>query len=361
MSKDKNKITSKQLATLLISSQIGVGILTLPPVLAEKVGHDGWITVLLSGVATIPVVVIIMILVKRYKGKSLIKINNFLYGTYLGHIFNFIYILYLTFVTSLVLRIFVEVIMINVLRLTPGEVLTLFIFTPAIYLARYGFKAVARFANEVYLIVPIVLIFYFFIMKEMRLTYLMPVGDAGIVPIMKGVFDAFPMFLGIELIPLMYSNVEDNSKTMKYVILGHTYSTLFFTIVVAVSTLIYGETLLKIILFPLFQVFRIYKSTLFERVDLFFNGIWFPAMGTTSLVYFYSGFYSIKEMFQVKKERVPFIIYTASVMLLSRVPKDYAQAQKFLGLLGYFGMGIFAFLIFSAIFSFINKRGVVGK
>jgi spore germination protein (amino acid permease) len=361
MSKDKNKITSKQLATLIISSQIGVGILTLPPVLAEKTGHDGWIAVLLSGIASLPVVVIIVILARRYKDKSLVKINYCLYGTYLGHILNFVFIIYLSAVTSLILRIFVEVIKINVLRVTPGEVITLFNFLPAIYMARYGFKAIARFANEVYLIVPIVLLYFFSITKEMRLTYLMPIGDAGIVPIMKGIFVALPMFLGIELIPLMYSKVKDNSKTLKYVILGHTYSTLFFTIVVAVSTLVYGETLLKIISFPLFLVFRIYKSTLFERVDLFFNAIWLPAMGTTSLVYYYSGFYSIKEMFQVKKERWPFVIYTAAIMLASRVPEDYAHTQKLLGLLGYLGMGMFVFLIFSTIFSFINKRGVAGK
>jgi spore germination protein (amino acid permease) len=361
MSKDKNKITSKQLATLIISSQIGVGILTLPPVLAEKVGHDGWISVLLSGIMSLPVIVMVMILSKRYRDKSLIKINYCLYGKYLGYIFNLIYIIYLSTVTSLILRIFIEVIKINVLRLTPGEVLTVFNFLPAIYIARYGFKAIARFANEVYVIVPIVLLFFFSIIKEMRLTYLMPVGDAGIVPIMKGIFVALPMFLGIELIPLMYSKVKDNSKTLKYVIWGHTYSTLFFTIVVAVSTLVYGETLLRMISFPLFQVLRIYKSTLFERVDLFFNAIWFPAMGTTSLVYYYSGFYCIKEMFQVKKETVPFIIYTGVIMLLSRLPEDYAHTQRLLGLLGYFGIVILTLLIFSTIFSFINKRGVVDK
>lgn len=361
MSKDKNKITSKQLATLIISAQIGVGILTLPPMLAEKTGHDGWIAVLLSGITSLPVVVIIMVLARRYRDKSLIKINYCLYGTYLGHIFNFIFILYLSAATSLVLRILVEVIKINVLRVTPGEVLTLFNFLPAIYMARYGFKVIARFANEVYLLVPIVLLFFFSIIKEMRLTYLMPIGDAGIVPIMKGIFVTLPMFLGIELIPLMYSNVEDNNKTMKYVLWAHTYSTVFFIIVVAVSTLVYGETLLKMMSFPLFLVFRVYKSTLFERVDLFFNAIWLPAMGATSLIYYYSGFYSIKEMFQVRKEKWPFIIYTAAVMLISRVPEDYAHTQKLLGLLGYLGMGIFIFLIFSTIFSFINKRGVVDK
>jgi spore germination protein (amino acid permease) len=361
MSRDKNKITAKQLATLIIASQIGVGILTLPPSLAKEIGHDGWLSVLFSGIATIPVLIVIIIFAGRYKDKTLVRINCLLYGKYLGSFFNFIFIVYLIFVSALILRIFVEVTKITVLRLTPAEVLTFVLFIPSMYLARYGFKAIARFANEVYVIVPAVLIFFLMVASKLRVTFLMPVGEAGVAPIAKSMLIVIPMFLGIELLPVIYSNLEDTAKVTRYLIAGHIYSTLFFTIVVAVTTLVYGEVLLKQLALPLFQVFRIFRSQLFERVDLFFNAIWFPAMGTTSLVYYYSGFYSLKQIFRVKRESIPFIIYTAVVLMASRIPKDFAQTSKILGLVGYWGMGIFAFFMISCAFSFVNKRGVVEK
>ena len=45
----RNLINSKQLMVLIISSTAGVGIISLPYLLVQEVGHNGWIAILLSG------------------------------------------------------------------------------------------------------------------------------------------------------------------------------------------------------------------------------------------------------------------------------------------------------------------------
>ena len=47
--KDKPSISSIQLKGLIVSSVIGVGILTLPNTLGNISGKDGWMIILLTG------------------------------------------------------------------------------------------------------------------------------------------------------------------------------------------------------------------------------------------------------------------------------------------------------------------------
>ncbi|MBR3379903.1 MAG: GerAB/ArcD/ProY family transporter, partial [Bacillus sp. (in: Bacteria)] len=44
----KNKISPPQAVFFIIQSQIGVGILALPHLLMNDMGHDGWMAIILA-------------------------------------------------------------------------------------------------------------------------------------------------------------------------------------------------------------------------------------------------------------------------------------------------------------------------
>jgi len=67
----RNLINSKQLMVLIISSTAGVGIISLPYLLVQEVGHNGWIAILLSGISSMIMAVIVFKLLERYKNKSI--------------------------------------------------------------------------------------------------------------------------------------------------------------------------------------------------------------------------------------------------------------------------------------------------
>ena len=49
----ENKLSNKQIKALVVSTTVGVGILSLPNRLAIANGNDGWIPLILSGLLII--------------------------------------------------------------------------------------------------------------------------------------------------------------------------------------------------------------------------------------------------------------------------------------------------------------------
>ncbi|MBU3183198.1 GerAB/ArcD/ProY family transporter, partial [Clostridium psychrophilum] len=82
MDNRENNITSSQLMGLIVSIQIGAGILSLPANLAMVCGHDGWILILVYGILITAVIFLIIKLMNRYNNKSIYEINKLLYGKY---------------------------------------------------------------------------------------------------------------------------------------------------------------------------------------------------------------------------------------------------------------------------------------
>ncbi|WP_176431598.1 GerAB/ArcD/ProY family transporter [Anaerovirgula multivorans] len=355
---NKHKIKSSQLFVFIIAAQIGIGILTLPSIIVEIAGHDAWISVILAGIITSLALVIIMLLLNRYKDKSILEINKLLYGRYLGSIINLFIITYTFIAATLGTRIFTDVIKVSALKLTSPVVLTFFILIPAIYLAWYGLKAICRFANTLLVIFSLVVIFFLITHNDFRLTFLMPVADAGIGPITMAIIPSFFGFLGIELVTIIYPNITDKENAMKYALAANLFSMTFFVIVTGYSTGFFGEEMLKYMEFPLFNIARSYKAPVFERIDLFFVALWLPAMGSSILKFFFSSYYSINILFNIQKRGVLLSMVYISVVVLSRVPKDVVQTNQFLEVLNFIGIGFISFLCICYLLSFVNKRGV---
>lgn len=354
----RNKISSIQLMIFIIGAQIGIGILDLPYRLAKNVGHDGWISVLLTGFLTGAASLIILRLLDRYKDKSIYEINRYLYGKYIGVLFNIIILLYLILAVSLGSRLLVEMVKMTVLKLTPPLVLSSFIIIPTVYLVWSGLKPVCRFASLILIMIVLIFLLFLLIGKFIRLTFIMPVGEAGINKIMGGIFTSFFAFLGFELIAVVYPNVTDKQNASKHITIGSIITTLFYTLFTLLTTGFFGENMLKHLIFPLYSLTRSYRAPVLERIDLYFIALWVPAMAISLRAYFYSTYDSINKMFNIKRKTLSILIFTIAAILIGRIPKDLVELYEYLNILSLSGIGVAVFIIMSYIVSLINKRGV---
>lgn len=357
----KNNITSKQMMSFIVSAQIGFGIISLPSVLAETVGHDGWISVLCTGIICTLSIYFLVAFLNRYSNKSIFQINIFLYGKLLGMFLNIILFIYIFFATSIISRTFVEIIKITVLKNTPAMAISVISLFPTIYMSLKGLKVLGRFTTMLFFSYIATLIFYLSIYKHYRITFIMPVGVAGVPLISRGMLLTGFSYLGFELITIIYPYVTDKDKAAKYAVLANVFTTSFFTLVVFLLTIIIGEEKLRMSTFPLFHVATSIKVPIFERVDLFFIMAWFPVMGSAVRGYFYCSYHFLDIVFDIQDNKMLIIIYAIFIFLLGRIPKDFITINKLSNIVGMSGIVVVTFLLFSFIFSFINKRGVVVK
>jgi spore germination protein (amino acid permease) len=354
----KHTISSMQMMCFLISSQIGFGIITLPSTLADKVGHDGWISVFLSGMISILCTYLICILLKRYSDKSIFQINIFLYGKYLGMVINFSFFLYLIFTCTVIYRLYSELIKITVLNLTPITALSLFTSIPTIYFCFKGLKITARFTTTLLPIYLITILFFMMLMKNGRLTFIMPIGQAGVTGIINGMVLSGFCFLGIELLSIIYPYISDKQNFTKFALLGNLFTTLFFTLIVFISTMYIGQWKLKLLAFPLFNITTSVRVPIIERLDLLFIMLWYPIMGSSIRSYFFCSYHFLDLLLAINEKKYPIILLTLFIISLGNIPKDLIDVYSFTDIIGPMGMIFISLLIFSLLFSFLNKRGV---
>ena len=357
--KNKNEINSNQLIFYTFASQMGVGIMFLPTQLAEIVGHDGWISVLIGGITFSCFILIVIAFMNRYKKKSIFEINRLLYGKYIGYIFNLSLIIYVILFSAIVLRMMVVAMQLMGLKTTPRIILTIFLIIPTIYTINGGLKNVCRYLHIILFVGAVLVIYIFFVIGRIRVTFLMPIGEANVKCIVSGAKVSIFAYLGIELIPFIYSNVSDKENITKKVLLGNLTSMVIYMLVVITTTALFGEVMLKKMEIPLLSLARVCYSNILERVDLYFVTTWVMAMGCVLRCYMFAGYFGAINTFNIKaKKWIVMLILFLITCVISLEPREFIYLKEWTRYLGFVGLSVIFFYIFSYILSFINKRGV---
>jgi len=314
--------------------------------------------VLVYGIIITAVISLIIRLMNRYNNQSIYEINKLLYGKYLGNLLNLLIVLYLWYSACLYLRTYINVLHVHLLRTTPSFVLCIFTLIPTYYLAWYGLKYVARFATMIYLTLTFCCILFFLLFKDLRLTFLMPIGLSGIEGIKASFSPCIFAFLGYEVISVIYPEITNKKKTMKNAIGSNIISTIFCILLLLVTTFFFGEEMLKKSLYPFIKLSRSYRAPIIERMDILFLAIWIPAMAMATRGYFCVTYYSINKLLKLKKKAIHLIVFTTITILLSNVPKSISQMDSYNNGMTISGTLFSVFLVICYLFSFIRKRGV---
>lgn len=357
MNDPRHHITSAQLMAFIVSAQIGIGILSLPSILAQKIGHDGWIPTLISGIGGLAVIIVIMLLLKRYVNKTIFEINISLYGRIFGFILNICFVFYLLFITGITTRVFVEVINIISLKYTPPLVITVLILIPTIYGISKGLKVICRFACLLFIAYFILLLTILLVIDDLRFTYIMPIGKAGLIPIVKSMKYNIYSYLGFELVTLIYPNIKNKEKATKFMVISIIFTTLYYTIVVLVSTMLFGEVKLSMLLFPVYNIEQVIEVPIIERLDTVYILFWFPTMAAAIRAYFFTSCYSISMLFNIKRNKMLIFVILIIEIIISRIPKDFEAMQRYTNYSGDFGITIISIIIITFLISLFRKKG----
>lgn len=358
MDSRENQITSSQLMGIVISIQLGIAILSVPSNLAVASGHDGWVSVLIYGIIITGVITLIIKLMNRYENQSIYGINKFLYGKYLGDLLNILIVLHLWYSACLYLRTYINILHVHLLRLTPTLVLDVFIIIPTFYLTWYGLKYVARYTFMIYVGLTFCCILFLLVFKDLRLTFLMPIGESGINGIKASFSPCMFVFLGYEVISVIYPEITNKQKAMKYALSSNIITTIFLIVLVLVTTSFFGEEMLKKAVYPIIKLSRSYRLPVIERIDLIFISFWLPAMAMATRGYFSIAYYSVHKLLKLKKKPIYLIVFTSITVLLSNIPQSNSQLDGYNNAMVLSGTIFSIFLIICYLLSFIRKKGV---
>lgn len=281
------KVSKPQLFFLIIKTQIGIGLLSLPSDIHHLAKRDSWISVLAAGMVIQIVLFAYWLLLRQFPNQSMGQITERILGPYAGKAVNVAYYVFFILIASYASTLYVQLIQLWMLPLTPGWVLFLLIVGTSVYLAVDRLDVIARFfvlASILFAVLLLISVMNF--MNPVHLSNLLPVGRSGTMPVLQGSERTFFAMLGFEVTLYFYAQVEGNRAGMLRVMsLANAFVTLFYTYFVFLCLIGFSPVALEQINEPVLFILKGLAYRLIDRIDLIFLTIWIIPMTATIVSY----------------------------------------------------------------------------
>lgn len=358
----KEKIGTSQMITLLMSTVLGVGILSLPRSLADKVKGSGFIIIIISTLVCIVFGYFIYIVVYRFQNKSLMQTSSDILTKPIAYLICTIFLIYYFINMAMVTRIFIEVVKMYMLKKTPTEVIIISMLFVCAYGSRKGIEGIARMSQIIFFLMMVPILFIFlFALGSADFTNLMPIFNIKVSQIIPTVFLTNLAFTGFEtmlVLGMFMKNPKDGFKIqwISLTVIGVVYT--FFTVI---SVAIFGQTETAHLMWPTLTIVKIIDipGAFLENLDALIMGAWTLNIFITICVFFFCTSLIMGDMFNCKEISYFNYAIVPIVYILALYPHNLAHVydllnDKYTVILQVTVFAIIPFILF--LFSRFNKK-----
>lgn len=326
---ERSRITQGQLMYLVLQTQIGVGILSLPFAVQQVAKGGGWISTLIAGAIVQVILLLLWALGRRFPSLTLYEYLPRLLGGFLGRIVGFAYIAFFLAIGGLILVLYHSVISRWILMETPKWALLGITVGTSMYLVRGTLRSIARFFVAMsFLIVILVAISTYSYTVNFNLDYIFPITEAGWINVIKGSREALLSMLGFELILVVYPFVEGKADgKLKAASAGNLIVTFLYTFLTFTSLIIFSPVEIQRIPEPVLYMVKGFALEVVERLDLIFMTFWSVNVITSFIMYLFLVSQGVGRYFHQgdHKKAVPYVAW--SCFALAMIPQNPADVE----------------------------------
>lgn len=361
MLKGNDKISANQVMFILLTTIIGVGILSLPRSVVESASTDGWISIILGGILACIFTVISINLVKLFPGKTIMEFGRELASSPISNAITIFLFIYFVVFSAFEVRVFAEVVKMFLLHDTPTEIIIISMLLVSAYLIRGGIEGLARMAELILPIVIIPVLFLFLsLVPQLDFTNLLPLFRTNPIDIIKSVHVTFFSFMGYELILIITAYVKDTENLLKFNLLAISIVTFFYLAFFMVTLSRFGKNEMKHLLWPTLSLMKTIDlpGAFIENIEGIVMGLWVLVVFTTLSPLYYVSALILCKLFSLKEHKYFVLPIMPFIYILSLIPDNialtYDLMEKFANYLGTFVVVILPTIYF--IVALIKKR-----
>ncbi|GAA0351891.1 GerAB/ArcD/ProY family transporter [Bacillus horti] len=326
------RISPLELCITLIGMVLGVGVLTLPKVLAQALGTpDGWISVLISSLLAMLIILLFVRLAQHFPQKNILQILEYApYGKLLSMTFGILFVLYFLGVIAFEGRVLATVVKIYLLVETPTEIILALVFLTVAYATSKGLQGLIHLNL---LFVPICTLVLFGIvllnMKDFSLGELLPIMPNGVTPILLGLKESSVSFLGLEIIFFLAAYMRANRLKAAPLNVSLSFLALLYLIVTLLCFSVFSVEATKIIVFPTVELAKEVEIAggIFERLESLLITVWIITIFSTVALSTWLTYTILQKQFFKKSKRIWLIAFVSAITyFLSFLPQSITQA-----------------------------------
>jgi spore germination protein KB len=331
---DNGRISSIQLTMLLSMAEAPTAVLLIPSLVSGQAGPDAWITVLIpASVYGLAVALVCIALARRFPFQVFTEYLPKVIGRFPGKLLALAYSVILIHLTSLILAECTMFIHTAFLRETPTLLIDLVILSAVVYGVYLGIEVIAR-QNE--LVFPAfifsILMTVVLVAGSIDLKNLQPVLAKGIMPVIKGSYDAAvwrgEVFLLLMLFPYLNQKNEAIKSSVAMILIMMTSVTLIM--VATIGT--FGPLVTAHMVYPAFSLARyISLAKILERMELYLVIFWIAGVIVKLALFIHASCIAAASTLNLKNYRLTIVpIALAAIVLCDTFyAKDYLKAMGF--------------------------------
>lgn len=300
----EKKISLNQLFCLVVLTQVGVHVLSIPYAESRNSGSDSWMSVLLAGIIAQVVILIIYFLGKRFENTSFPQYIFEIVGKPLGAVVNVIVALYCLESVIIVIVSYADVLNRWVLFETPWFVIIALSCFLAAFIASSPLRAIATITQTI--LIMFFICFIIIIISGVGhgdVRHFFPMGNNGFGAIIRDTIPAFWAYAGYELLLYVFPYVrrKKNKEILITMSLANGFTTFFYLMISLIVLYNFDEKQLAIIAEPMVFILRVFQWPIVQSLDILFMTIWFSVTTVTAYVYLflaarYIAFIKVKEI-----------------------------------------------------------------
>lgn len=360
MNKD-TKISSNQIKGLIITSILGVGVLSLPNNLVIIMGLDGWIPIILAGILVVGMIFIIVKMFDYFPGKDIFEISKTTLGTIISTIYQIIFLIYTVILLAYISRTLGEVIRAFLLENTPIEVIIFAFILVTSYISRCEIDVIGRMGFFIY---PLILGFIIFLLlvtlPNTKFENLLPLFQSDIKALPTGLLASVISFGGFEILLFAIPYAEDRDKVFKSATSAIGIVLIIYITIFSMSVSQFGIDQLKRLPWPTLSLVKEidFPGLFLENLDGLVTTIWvLVVFGTLAATYFSSA-KVLANLFKTKSHELFVLPLLPIIYITSLIPQNSIELQKNMTqVLTYLAaVNIFIFPIIIFIISYFKSR-----
>lgn len=251
---------------LIMSMQIGIGVLGYQRVIAETAGYDAWISVFVAGLS-IHIIVWMMYKICGTINGDLVSANAYVFGKKIGNIISALFIVYLVLFVLTVLRSFIEVIQVWMFPRMSIFWFSLVFLTLCIYIVFGGFRTVTGIAFFGLVLPSYLLLTFGFALQHAEFTNILPVFDHSLKELAAGAYNMSLTYIGFEMTILFYPFVKNAPKSQKWAHIAVFLTTMIYTILAIITFSYFSEAQLAKSIWATLEMWKIVKLPFVERFE----------------------------------------------------------------------------------------------
>lgn len=350
--KENNLLESSEITYVTFGVMLGHGIFTLPNELAKHAYEAAWISAIIGSIYPFYLCALAIFISKNHPKENILVLSKKYFGKTLGSIINFLFLIHFVIGISFVISGFSNIYYIYFVNfLTPVKIMSIFILLVSISAYR-GLKTLARINLITFFLSSILLLLTLSALIKGSYLNLLPISDVSFMNVLKASKESFYMYGGVEMLFLIYPSFKEPQNMTKPVLRAAGLITFFYTYATIITIYYLGPDVILKSEWSLILVSESLNLTIINNFRYVFELLWISISGNVISNFYYSCSVIAKDLFyKISRKSIFISLYIIITFVATRMP-EVTLRKKIIDML-YEKMVVFVIIYTSSIALFV--------